>query len=116
MILGSLPTATIYGTWTENIEVTSVDDDTLYDLSSVTEISLRLFSSYSRGGGPGGFAELSITMTQGAITLPAPGIIQWRVEAGAMGAMRPGLYEAVMLLEDSTDKVPLFLGPISIVG
>lgn len=110
MINGSLPAATIHGTWTENIEVWSVDDDTLYDLSGLTEITLKLYSTRA------GFPEITLTMTRGQITIPSQGIIQWRAEKGAMETLWTGLYQAIMLLEDGTDTVPLFLGPISIVG
>lgn len=109
MYTGSLPATSIHGTWSENIEVWSIDDDTLMDLSSVTEITLKLRDLTTR------FDEFSITMTDGAITIPSTGIIQWRVEATQMGTVVPKLYEVIMLLEDATDKVPILIGTISIV-
>lgn len=107
MITGSLPPATIWGTWSENIEIWSVDDDTLMDLSGLTEVKLILRCD--------DFNELNLSMSNGDITLPAPGIIQWRAEASMMRTLRTRTYEVIMLLEDGTDTVPLILGSISIV-
>jgi hypothetical protein len=106
---GSLPATSIYSTWAENVEVFSADDNTLYDFSGITEIKLKLQDPLTR------FDELTITMTGGGITLPAPGIIQWRVEAGAMGTIRPKTYKAILLLQDATDTVALILGPVSVI-
>lgn len=106
---GPLPMASLHGTWTDNMEVWSVDDDTLYDLSSVTEIILKLRDPRSH------FDELILRLSDGSITLPSTGIIQWRAEAGQMGALSPQVYEVIMLLEDATDTIPLIQGSISIV-
>lgn len=108
--MGSLPATTVYSTWAENIEVFSVDDDTLYDFSGVTEIIVKLRDPYTK------FDELTLTKTGGAVTLPAPGIIQWRAEAGTMGALVPKTYEGIILIKDDTDTVALMLGPVSVIG
>jgi hypothetical protein len=107
--LGSLPTTSIYSTWSENVEVFSIDDDTLYDFSGITEITLKLQDPLTR------FDELTLTMSGGGISLPAPGVIQWRAEKGLMGTLSPKTYKAILLLEDDTDTVALILGPVSVV-
>lgn len=109
MFVGSLPPASIYGTWSENIEVWSIDDDTLMNLSGVTEITLKLRDTVSK------FDEFILTMSGGSIVIPSTGIIQWRVEAPQMGALVPKLYEVILLLQNATDTIPLVLGSISIV-
>lgn len=109
MYAGSLPPASIHGTWSENVEIWSVDDDTLMDLSSVTEITLKLRDIYTK------FDELTLTMSNGDIVSPSTGIIQWRAEVGAMGTLNSKLYEVILLLEDEDDTVPVILGTISIV-
>jgi len=106
---GSIPTASIYSTWSENVEIWSVDDDTLMDLSSVTEATLLLQDPVSR------LNEMTLTMSNGDITIPSTGILQWRVEASAMGTLEPKLYKVILLLKDSTDTVDIILGPVSIV-
>ena len=107
--MGALPPASIHGTWSENVEIWSVDDDTLMDLTSVTEITLKLRDPVSR------IDELTLTMTGGDIIIPSTGIIQWRVEVGTMGVLVPKLYEVILLLADATDTVPVILGTVSIV-
>jgi hypothetical protein len=109
MYVGPLPPTSIHGTWSDNIEVWSTDDDELYDLTSVTEIILKLRDPRSR------FDELILTMSGGDIIVPSTGVIQWRAEAGTMGALSVQVYEVIMLLQDATDTVPLILGSISIV-
>jgi hypothetical protein len=115
-MMGSLPPTSIHGTWVESLEVRSVDDDKLYDFSGLTEVRLVLCSQADAPYSSSGFGELVLTKTNGDITLPAPGIIQWRAEAGTMSRLYPGLYQVIMQLEDGTDTVPLILGEISIVG
>src|SRR5262245_56096752 len=109
MYNGSLPPATVYGTWVENIEIWDTVDDTLMDLSSVTEITLKLIDPVSM------FDELTLTMSGGDITIPSTGIVQWRVEADRMATLTAQLYNAVLLFEDGDDTVPLFIGPVSII-
>lgn len=107
-LVGSLPPADIYSTWSENIEVLGADDDEPIDFTSVTEATLRLLDW------PSGFAEMTLTFTNGDIVFPAPGIIQWRAEATAMGTLFPKLYKAVMTLVADGDTITLVLGTISI--
>jgi hypothetical protein len=56
-----------------------------------------------------------LKMSHGEITLPAPGIIQWRVEKGQMSTLSAKTYKAILLLEDATDTVMLMLGPVSVI-
>jgi hypothetical protein len=107
--MGSLPVTSIYSTWFENVEVLSIDDDTPYDFSGITEIELKLQDPLTR------FDELTLSMSKGDITLPAPGIIQWRAEKGRMGTLTAKTYKARLLLHDATDTVALILGPVSVV-
>lgn len=110
MYTGSLPAVSIYATWIENIEITSVDDGELIDLSVLTEITLRLMDPTTK------FYCLIIKMTSGAITIPSPGIIEWRVETGHMGVLRPGFYEVSIVLSDGTTDIQLVLGTIPLIG
>jgi len=107
--MNSLPAASIYGTWSENVEIWAVDDDTLADLSSVTEITLKLLDPTTK------FVELTLTLSDGDIIVPSTGIIQWRAEQIAMGTLSAKLYEVLLILEDADDTVPIYLGSISIV-
>jgi hypothetical protein len=109
MYTGALPQASIYGTWSENVEIWSVDDDTLMDLTSVTEVTLKLIDPNTQ------FVELTLTMSDGDIVIPSTGIIQWRAERETMGTLTAKLYKVVLVLEDADDEVPIVLGSISIV-
>lgn len=109
MYTGSLPPTSIHGTWSENVEIWSIDDDTLMDLSSVTEITLKVRDPASR------IDEMTLTMSNGDITIPSMGIVQWRAEVSAMGTLRAQFYEVILTLEDASDTVPIVLGSISIV-
>jgi hypothetical protein len=109
MYTGALPETSIYQTWSENIELWSVDDDTLMDLTSVVEITLRLRDEITR------FDEMTLTMSGGDITIPSTGIVQWRVEQARMGALEPKTYEVILLLQDDTDTVSLILGHVSVL-
>lgn len=109
MYAGPLSPTTIYGTWADNIEVTSIEDDTLYDFSALTEITLKLKDPSTK------FDELILTMTNGDITLPSLGIIQWTCSADRMGALDPNTYEVILLLDDGAEIVPLVLGSIAVV-
>ena len=109
MIEGSLPPTTIYSTWSECVEIWSIDDDTLMDLTSVTEITLKVRDPRSQ------FDEMTLTLSGGDITIPSQGIVQWRVEASQMSHLDTKLYEVIMLLENGTDTLPLFLGHVPIV-
>jgi hypothetical protein len=109
MYSGPLPPASVWGTWSENIEVWDVDTDTLMDLSSVTEIKVILRDTYTR------FDELTLLMSQGQVTVPSNGIVQWRAEATTMAQLNPKTYEVRVLFINDTDTVPIVLGSLSVV-
>jgi len=109
MHTGSLPSTSIYGTWSENVEIWSIDDDTLMDLSSVVEATLILRDPYTKD------TELTLTLSNGDIVFPSTGIVQWRAEMGVMGTLKSKTYTVVLTLEDADDVVPIILGSISIV-
>lgn len=109
MYAGSLPPTSIYSDWTENIELTSVDDGGLVDLSGVSEIQVRLLDPVSK------FEELRVALSVGSVTLPSPGIIQWFVPAGAMGTLFPKFYEVMVLIFEGSETIALMLGNISVV-
>ena len=114
MISGSLPTTSTYGTWLENIELRSIEDDTLWDTSMFTEVQIKLRDQRT------GMDELILKLSTGEVTLPSPGIIQWRAEATAMAMLFPKTYECIILLMGSdgtfTDTVPIYVGPITVIG
>jgi hypothetical protein len=109
MQTGSLPPASVYSTWTESVEILSVDDEGFVDLSAATEIMLRLLDQTTK------YEELRLTMTNGNITNPSPGIIQWRAEAGVMGTVFPKAYTAVLTIDINGDTVLLILGIVSVM-
>src|SRR5262245_27863060 len=99
MIQGSLPPTTIHSTWSENVEIWSVDDDTLMDLTSVTEITLVVQDPITKVN------ELTLTMSDGDIIIPSTGIVQWRAKQSTMGTLNSKLYHVIMILEDEDDSV-----------
>jgi hypothetical protein len=109
MHTGSIPPASIYGTWTESLEVRSADDDGLVDLSAATDITLGLLDQQTK------FPELTLKMSNGNITLPSLGIIQWRAEFGAMGTVMPKTYTAVLTVDINGDRLVLILGVVSVM-
>jgi hypothetical protein len=109
MYVGALPEASIHGTWLENIEVLSADDDTYYDFSALTEITVELRDPVTQ------FAELTLTLSNGDVTLPAPGIIQWKAEPEAMGLLATKAYKVLIILEDVDEVVPFVIGTVSIL-
>ena len=112
MLSGSLPTTSTYGTWLENIELRNIEDDSLWDTSMFTDVQIRLRDPYT------GMDELTLKMSDGtgSVTLPSPGIIQWRAEAATMNMLRPKTYEAIILLMNATDTIAFYIGPISVIG
>lgn len=109
---GSLPSASIHGTWIEQVQVWDIDTDTPFDLTDVDEITVAL---RTMDQGHGEFTEMSLTLTNGDIEMPDTGIIQWRAEVDAMRTLDSKLYEVLLILEDDDDVVPLIIGTISIV-
>lgn len=109
MYTGALPPASIHGTWVDNIEILSADDDTQWDTSALSEVTVELRDPVT------GWAELSLRLSEGRVTLPAPGIIQWRAEPEEMGTLATKMYECLIVLEDATDVVPLVIGSISVI-
>lgn len=110
MYTGSLPAASIYGTWSETLELRDAEDGGLADFTDITEITLSLCNPSS------GYQELTLTYTGGDITMPDDGLIQWRAEVDVMGALSPGLYNVRLVVEDGEDTIVLILGTIPIVG
>jgi hypothetical protein len=109
MFTGPVPSTSIYNTWLENVEITSADDGGLWDLSTATEITVRVQNPLTR------LDELTLTLSNGDVTLPSLGIIQWRVEAGTMGSLPCKLYKVILTIEDDDDTNVLILGDLSLV-
>jgi len=109
MHTGTLPPTTIYSTWSEDIELWSVDDDTLLDLTSVVEATLKLIDPYTK------VTELTLTLSDGDIVFPSTGIVQWRAEQPVMGTLSSKTYTVVLTLEDADDVVAVVVGSVSIV-
>ena len=109
MYTGSLPPASIYGTWRENIELVSAEDDTPYDTSVFTEVLVQLIDPLTK------FAEMTLKLSEGQVYFPQAGVMEWRAEADSMWTLSTMLYEVLILLYSDTDTVPLVIGSISIV-
>jgi hypothetical protein len=56
-----------------------------------------------------------LKLSSGEITIPSAGIVQWRVEMGAMSTLAAKLYEVIMTFEGPDGIFPIILGPISIL-
>jgi len=112
VLTGSLPPATIYGTWIETLEVVSLDDGQPYDLSVFTEIKLVLRDPQPDSR----FIEIVLKKSSGQITVPSPGIVMWRAEMDTMGSLAAKLYEVIMTFEGPDGIFVLVLGPISILA
>lgn len=112
MLTSGIPPASIYGTWIESLELTSVDDDTYVDLSAATEITLSLIPTIGRLPL---LDDLTLKLSTGEITLPSTGIIQWRAEAGAMEVLSGTTYKLLLTIEINGDKLVLILGTVDIV-
>jgi hypothetical protein len=107
----SLPPVPIYGTWSDFIQVVAIDDGLPADLTSVTEVTLRLIDTRT------GFDEITLTMTGGDIEIVEPemGYIEWSVSLGRMRTLRAKLYRLLIHIEESEmlSTIPLVDGPIS---
>jgi hypothetical protein len=109
MLTGPLPPASVWGTWSENIEIWDIDTNELMDLSGITEIKVIVRDAYTR------FDELTLLMSQGQVSVPSTGVVQWRAEATAMAQLNPKTYEVRILFLDGTDTVPIALCSLSVV-
>src|SRR5262245_65109043 len=106
----TFPPVSIYGNWIEEMEVRALDDNGLVDLSDATEITLKLKDPANS------FDEMTLTMTNGDITVTGTGIIEWNVPQAQMGMLIPKLYKLVITIKDvDGDTQTQFIGPISIV-
>ena len=112
--MGSIPTTSIHGTWVETVEVLDITDGTPWDWGSIVEATVYLRWPQT-GAASIGYNEMTLKYSNGDIVFPAPGILQWRAERGAMATLVCGLYEILVVLEDADDTVPLIIGTISIV-
>jgi len=106
---GSIPPASIYETWQESIEITSADDGQYVDLSPATEITLRVRDPITN------LDDLVITKSDGSITVPSLGIIQWKVDTDHMGTLQIKLYRLILVLKINGDEISLIIGSVSIV-
>lgn len=109
MYTGSLPAATTFSTWVENIEVLDADD-TPIDFSVVDEITVQVYDLNT------GSVLLELTRNNGDITTPADGIVQWRAEAEDMGGFDRLTYGLRLIIEQDDDTIALTLGTVPIVG
>jgi hypothetical protein len=110
MLTGSLPATTNFGTWVETVEFLDTEDNEPIDFSICEDIVLVLYDQWS------GSAALTLSKGAGTITTPAPGIIQWRAEAGNMGGFNTGTYQVQLTAFEDDDAVPLMMSSVTIVG
>jgi|SRR5215471_1713745 len=107
MYSGGLKPISNLATWTDTVEIISVDDGTPLDFTDVTEVTLTVADRSQN--------LLVLKKSTGDIILPTNGVIQWRAEATVMAGMVPGNFYVGILISTSTDAVQLFLGTLSIV-
>ena len=110
MITGALPAASNFGTWIESVEVLDAEDNQPIDFSIYDDIVLEIIHGFT------GSPVMSLSKICGNITTPAPGIIEWRAEGGAMSTVGEGTYKVNIYVKDNGSVLPVLLSSISIVG
>lgn len=112
MITDALPPTTNFGAWTETVEFSDTEDNSLIDFSIYPEITLSVIDPYSQAH------VLVLTKTRGQITTPSPGVIEWYVEMGVMNGLKPGPYDVrlVAQIDTAQNLLPLMRSSISVVS
>ena len=111
--------------WIDTIELRDDEDGQLIDLTGWTiTMQVRTKTQSGQGSVPyvpfsiyGGLSPVVLTgsTTDGSITIPSIGIIQWTFRANAMSNLGPGFYEVGMILFKDPDTVQLAIGLVPIV-
>lgn len=110
MYTGALPPRSNKASWAETIAFTD-DTGTAFDISSATEISIRLREPETCS------VVLEATLTGNTVTIDGPnGTASFAFTASQMGALCPGYYEfgTLVTISDSTEQV--HLGTIEILN
>lgn len=109
MYTGALPPTSIHGTWHEQLEVRNPEDDQLCDMSIMDEIILVLRDR------EGMVDEVTLSKSNGDITTPSLGIIEWEAKREALATLQIRMYEVILTVQKDDFVLPLILGNISIV-
>src|SRR5688572_9843177 len=112
MYTGSLEPVSNAETWQDELEFYDDATGTAYDLTDVTEITLKLRDRDS------GTTVLSGSMTGGELDVvgaATAGVVQFTFSASAMSALDPGQYDVGVLLSTSTITRQLILGTVPVL-
>jgi hypothetical protein len=112
MITGTLEPVSNRETWEDEIEFYDDETGAVYDLTDVTEITLKLRDEQS------GCEVLSGSMTGGQIAIAGDaddGVIQFTFAASTMNGLCAKTYTVGLLLSTATATRQLILGNLPIV-
>lgn len=125
MYLVNFPQVSNSADWIETIELVSADDDTPIDLTGCT-ITLQVWPQTNRGQGTGlnyysgallnNSPLLEASTTNGKLTVPSAGVIQWTFRVSEVSALQAGFYEVGLTIQKSPDTVQVLLGLLPIVN
>lgn len=126
MYLVNLPQVSNAADWIETMQLTSEDDGQPIDLTGCT-ITLQVVTQTFRGPGsvqagwPNinssyGTPVLTASTTNGKLTVPAPGVIQWTFRASELAALMAGFYEVGMVVTDGTNTTQLLIGSLPVIN
>lgn len=126
MYLVNFPEASNSADWISTLELTDADSGDLIDLTGCT-ITLQVWTQTQRGPGfvpvnwPNinsqyGTAALTASTSNGKITVPSTGIVQWTFRASEMETLTAGFYEVGMIIEKSSDTTQLMLGVLPVLN
>lgn len=127
MYMVNFPETSNSADWIGTVQLNDDEDGELIDLTGCT-VTLMVVPQTTRGSGTGGqsgwpninyqtnTAVLTASTTNGKITLPSVGIIQWTFRASEMETIPAGFYEVGMRIEKSPDTTQIILGQLPIVN
>jgi hypothetical protein len=112
--------------WIGTLQLNDDETGDLIDLTGCT-VTFMIVPQTFRGSGTGGLTYpnpnlshsqpvLTASTSNGKITLPSLGIIQWTFRASEMETIAAGNYEAGLQIEKSPDTTQILLGKVPIIN
>lgn len=127
MYMVNFPEVSNAADWIGTVQLNDEDTGDLIDLTGWT-ITLMVVPQTTRGSGTGGqsgwpninyqtnTAVLTASTTNGKITVPSTGIIQWTFRASELETIPAGFYEVGLRMVNSPDTTQIILGNLPIVN
>ena len=127
MYMVNFPETSNVSDWIGTVQLNDDDTGDLIDLTGCT-VTFMVVPQTARGsgtGGGGGWPNIYSTQTtpvlvasttNGKITLPSTGIIQWTFRASEMAALPGGFYECGLRIFKSPDTTQILLGQLPIIN